>query len=73
MLVEKKIIEWDDSEESKSPLNIYFEKFLNPLYKSIKKSIKINKFYNIKEETTFDDSYDNIFDALMDLILKKLK
>jgi hypothetical protein len=70
MLVEKKMVEWNESD---SMLNLYFEKFLNPLYEDIKNKIKINKFFNIKEENTFDKSYDEIFDILMELISKKLK
>ena len=62
ILVEKKMIEWSESDPI---LNIYFEKFLNPLYENIKNSIKINKFFNIREETKFDESYDEIFDILM--------
>ena len=70
MLVEKKMVEW---EESDSMLNAYFEKFLIPLYENIKNNIKVNKFFNLKEETKFNDSYDEIFDSLMEIILKKLK
>lgn len=70
ILIEKKLIEWD---ESNPILNKYFENVFNPLYDDLKNIIKINKFFNIKEETTFDDSYDEIFDILMELISKKLK
>jgi hypothetical protein len=70
ILVEKKMVEWDESEPM---LNLYFEKFLNPLYDDIKSKIRINKFFNIKDDTTFDKSYDEIFDILMELISKKLK
>jgi hypothetical protein len=70
MLVEKKMVEWNETDPM---LNLYFEKFLNPLYGDIKNKIKINKFFNIKDEDTFDKSYDEIFDILMGLISKKLK
>lgn len=70
ILVEKKMVDWD---ESSNVLNVYFEKIFNPLYDNMKNKIKINKFFNIKEETTFDDSYDDFFDILMELISKKLK
>ena len=43
-----------------------------PMYDNIKKNIKFNKFYNIKEDTKFSDIYDNIFDNFIYLIKKKL-
>ena len=70
MMLEKKIVELKDSDLI---LNGYFEKVLNPLYDNIKNTMKINKFFNVKDETKFDDSYDEIFDILMELIMKKLK
>jgi hypothetical protein len=70
ILTEKKMIEW---EESDPQTHTYFENIFNPLYDELKKNLKINKFFNIKEETTFDNSYDEIFDLLMELISKKLK
>ena len=76
ILVEKKMVEWEESDtklDSDSILNKYFEKFLNPLYEDIKNSIKINRFFNIKDETKFDESYNDIFKTLMELISKKLK
>jgi hypothetical protein len=76
ILFEKKMIEWEESDtklDSDSILNKYFEKFLNPLYEDIKNTIKINRFFNIKDETKFDESYDDIFKTLMELISKKLK
>jgi len=42
------------------------------MYDTIKKNIKFNKFYNIKEDTKFSDIYDNLFDNLILLIKKKL-
>ena len=33
----------------------------------------INKFYNIKEQTTFETLYDEVFDYVMGLISSKLK
>ena len=70
ILVEKKMVEWKKSD---SILNTYFEKFLNPLYENMKNSIRFNKFFNVKDETKFDKSYNELFDTIMDLILKKLK
>ena len=70
ILLEKKFILNEDSEEK---IKIFFDKIFNPLYNSLKEEFKINKFFNIKEETTFESSYDEIFMILMDLISKKLK
>lgn len=70
ILIEKKMIEWDIDDKK---TNEYFEKIFDPLYSKIKETFKINKFFNIKEDTKFDDSYDEIFNLLMELISKKLK
>lgn len=70
ILVEKKMIEFKESDPM---LNTFFNTVLNPLYDNLKNKIKINKFFNIKEETTFDESYDEVFEILMELISKKLK
>lgn len=72
ILVEKKMIEFD-VEESEQVLNKYFDKVFIPLYEDIKNKIKVNKFFNIKEETKFNESYDEIFDILMEFISKKIK
>ena len=70
ILIEKKMLDFD-SDDLKT--KIYFEKVFNPIYDDLKNVLKINKFFNLKEETTFDNSYDEIFDLLMSLIAKKLK
>jgi hypothetical protein len=69
ILIEKKLI---SSNYSDKELKIYFDKIFNPIYEEVKNSIKINKFFNIKEDTNFDDSYDEVFNLLMDLISKQL-
>jgi len=53
-------------------LEIYISFILLPIYDNIKKNIKFNKFYNIKEDTKFSDIYDNLFDNFIYLIKKKL-
>ena len=53
-------------------LEIYIKDILLPIYENIKKIIKFNKFYNVKEDTKFIDTYDNLFNNLMDLIQKKI-
>lgn len=70
VLKTKKLIPHIKSEEK---IKIYFEKIFNPTYEEIKTQFKINKFYNIKETTTVQESYDDIFDLLMVLIQAKLK
>lgn len=70
ILIEKKLLQDTLNEDS---IKIYFEKIFNPLYEELKQKISINKFFNIKEKTSFDEVYDSLFDILMDLISKKLK
>lgn len=77
ILNEKKIINFNESEPISQTINskekIYFDNIFNPKYQEIKKKIKFNKFFNIKKDTTFDDSYNELFDLLMNLIESKLK
>ena len=70
ILIEKKILPYENQNDK---LKIYFDKIFNPLYESIKTDIKINKFFNIKEDTTFENIYEKTFDILMELIKLKLK
>lgn len=65
---EKKLLNFSNIEDEK----VYFEKIFNPKYEELKSAIKFNKFFNIKENTIFSNSYDEIFDLLMDLIKAKL-
>jgi hypothetical protein len=69
ILLEKKLLNNIPSDK----LNKYFEKIFIPLYDILKKELKINKFFNIKDNITFDKSYDELFNLLMDLIKLKLK
>ena len=62
-----------NSEEINNKLEIYIKDILLPIYKDIKENIKFNKFYNIKETTTFEEIYNDLFDNLMALIQTKLK
>jgi hypothetical protein len=70
VLIQKKFLPYKEDDPK---IKIYFEKIFNPIYDLLKTSININKFYNIKEKTKFNETYDNMFDTLMDLIYKKLK
>ena len=69
IIIEKKKLNVDKSDNK---IKIYFEKIFNPFYENLKKSLKINMFFNVKEDTKFADAYNKIFDLLMILIQKKL-
>lgn len=69
ILLEKNILKINDMKDEK----IYFEKIFNPKYDELKKNIKFDKFYNVKDNTLFNESYDLIFNLLMELIQLKLK
>ena len=60
-----------DSGDDKK-LDVYFTSIFLPMYEELSKKIKINKFYNIKSNTTFDEIYDDMFDLLMKLIEKNV-
>lgn len=70
ILVSKKLLPYNLDDEK---VKTYFTKVFNPVYDELKEKIKINKFYNIKEQTTFETLYDEVFDYLMSLISSKLK
>ena len=58
-------------------VNIYFDNILvenfNKLREIVKNDLVVNKFFNIKENNTFDDIYDKLFNKLMENINTKLK
>jgi len=69
ILIEKQMLPHKDDEEK---VKVYFKDIFNPIYEQLKQDVKIKKFYNIKESTTFDEIYDDLFENLMQLINKKL-
>ena len=69
LLEEKKLLPYSSSDEK---VKIYFDKVFNPLYENLKQTLKINKFFNVKETTTFDEIYDELFDNLMNGINRKI-
>jgi uridine kinase len=69
ILIKKKFLNLNNKNHDK----IYMEKIFNPKYEQIKSDVKFNKFFNVKENTIFSDSYDMIFDSLMVLIQSRLK
>jgi hypothetical protein len=69
ILIEKQMLPYKEDDEK---VKIYFKDVFNPIYEKLKQDLKINKFFNIKENTTFDDSYDELFESLMSQIKKKL-
>jgi uridine kinase len=69
ILIEKQMLPYKEDDEK---VKIYFKDIFNPIYEKLKQDLKINKFYNLKETTTFEESYDDMFDNLMGQIKKKL-
>ena len=68
-LIENKLLNFEETDEK---LNIYIEKIFSPFYENLKNDIKINKFYNIKEDMSFDTIYEETFNNLMKFIQKNL-
>lgn len=69
LLDEKKIFGNELNEEQKK---IYFENIFVPLYDEFKQKLKINKFYNIKQDSEFNLIYDDLFDSVIKFIENKL-
>jgi uridine kinase len=69
ILIEKQMLPYKDSDEK---VDLYFKEIFNPIYDKVKEEFKINKFFNLKETTMFDETYNEVFDNLMDIIKKKL-
>ena len=69
LLIEKKLLPYEGDD---AKVIIYFKEIFNPIYDNLKQTLKINKFFNVKENTTFDNIYDELYDNLMDLIQKKV-
>jgi len=69
ILIEKQMLPYKEDDEK---VKIYFKDVFEPIYDQLKKELKINKFFNLKETSTFDESYDETFDNLMEQIKKKL-
>lgn len=74
ILLDKKLLPYDkDNEDDDKKINSYFKNYLNPLYDELKKNIKINKYYNMKEDTSMEETYENLWDTLMNFIMLNLK
>jgi hypothetical protein len=69
ILIEKQMLPYKEDDEK---IKVYFKDIFNPLYEKLKEDMKINKFFNLKETTSFNDSYDELFDNLMEQIQKNL-
>lgn len=69
LLDEKKLFGDDLNDEQKK---IYFENIFIPLYNDIKQKLKINKFYNVKQDTKQDDLENDLFNSSIKLIQNKL-
>lgn len=69
-LIEKKLLPYPENDQR---VQLYFNKIFNPIYEELKTKVKINKFFNVKEDTTFNQIYDELFDGLMNMIGSRLK
>jgi hypothetical protein len=69
ILIEKQLLPYKEDDEK---VKIYFKDIFNPIYEQLKQDLKVNKFFNIKENSTFDEIYDEVFENLMMLIKKKV-
>ena len=67
-LIKKKLLPYEEDDEK---VKIYFTKIFNPLYDELKEKIKFNRFFNVKETTSFDQTYDELFDTLISLIKQR--
>ena len=69
-LIEKKLLPYPENDHR---VQLYFNKIFNPIYEELKTKVKINKYFNVKEDTTFNQIYDELFDGLMGWIDSRLK
>lgn len=72
IMIERKIV--TDKEEDQARNNVYFDKMFFPMYENLKNELKtvlkINRFVNVKPDTNFDETCDELFNNLMELIDK---
>ena len=69
ILLEKQMINPNYSQEK---IDIYLKNILFPLFDNLLKNLKVDKFFKIKEDTTFQEFYDTFFNTLMEFIEKKI-
>ena len=69
ILLEKQMINPNYSQEK---IDIYLKNILFPLFDELLKNLKVDKFFKIKEDTTFHEFYDTFFNTLMEFIEKKI-
>lgn len=53
-------------------LDLYITNYITPLYENLKKKIKVNKFYNIKDKNDIEKIYQDLFNYLIISIKKKI-
>lgn len=70
IIIENDLVDFDKNDENK--FNIWYTNILLPTYENLKTSGKINKFYNIKEDTNYEKLYDETFDIMMHYLTTKL-
>ena len=72
-LYKKYILKYDSIDNKKEYyLNTYIGNYISPLYENLKSKLKINKFFNIREETNIGDIYKELFDNLITNIKKTI-
>lgn len=64
-LIEKKLLPYEKDDDK---VNIYLSKIFIPIYKNLKDNLKVNKFFNIKEDSNFNEIYDDLFDSIIQSI-----
>jgi hypothetical protein len=69
LLNEKKLFDESLDDAKKE---IYFNNIFIPSYNQLKQKFKINKFFNIKDDTNLDNIYDELFDSVINFIESKL-
>ena len=69
ILLEKQMINPNYSQEK---IDIYLKNILFPLFDDLLKNLKVDKFFKIKEDTTFEEFYNTFFNTLMEFIEKKI-
>lgn len=71
-LLEKNASKEDSKYIDPNNLDKYMSEVLFPLYEEQTKIVKINKFFNIKENTTDEDLYDMVFDQFISDLQKNV-
>jgi shikimate kinase len=69
VLTENKMLPYASNDEK---VKIYFEHIFKPIYEKLKTTLLINKYFNVKKETLFENMYDDVFNNIMNLIKQNI-